>query len=63
MNNKTKRAVINWVMIVSLVIVMVSGMLLRPMPGMWVGILHTVSALALTISIIIHCFQHRRKKR
>ncbi len=63
MNKKTKRQITNWVMLVSLIIVMVTGMLLRPMPGMWMGITHAASGLTLTISIVIHCFQHRRKRQ
>lgn len=63
MKQNTIKTIINRVMIVSLVVVMITGMLLRPMPGMWLGIMHGVSGITLTISIIIHCFQHRKKKR
>lgn len=63
MRQNTINAIINRVMIVSLVVVMITGVLLRAMPGMWIGILHGVSGITLTISIIIHCFNHRKKKR
>ncbi len=62
MSKRTFRKIINWVMIVSLVVVMSTGMLLKPMPGMVLGILHGVSGFTLTISIIIHCIQHRVRK-
>lgn len=63
MRQNTINAIINRVMIVSLVVVMITGVLLRAMPGMWIGILPGVSGITLTISIIIHCFNHRKKKR
>lgn len=49
----------NWIMLVSLIVVMTTGMLLRPYPGMWMGITHALSGFVLTISIVIHCFQHK----
>ena len=62
MQMSKKRVIINWMMLVSLIAVVISGILLHPMPGMWLGIVHGVSGMILTISIIIHCFQHRGKK-
>lgn len=63
MNKKLFRQSINYVMAVSLVLVMLTGMLLRPVPNMWFGIIHAISGLVLTISIVIHCLQHRPRHR
>lgn len=63
MTTRTKRRIINWIMIVSLIMVMGSGLLLKVMPGMWMGITHGGSGLVLTICIVIHCFQHRVKRK
>ncbi len=63
MNKRTKMLIVNYVMAVSLVIVMVTGMLLRPFPGMWMGIAHGVSGMLLTASIVVHCIQHRPKRK
>lgn len=63
MTTRTKRRIINWIMLVSLIVVFVSGILLKVMPGMWMGISHGVSGFLLTICIIIHCFQHRVKRK
>lgn len=54
---------LNWVMLVSLVMVFVSGMMLKPMPGMWLGILHGVSGLTLVVSVMVHVFRHARLGR
>lgn len=54
---------LNWVMLVSLVMVFVSGMMLKPMPGMWLGILHGVSGLTLVVSVMVHVLRHARLGR
>lgn len=63
MNKRKKFMIVNSVMIVSLIGVMVTGMLLRPHPGMWMGILHSVSGITLTVSVLIHCIQHKSKRK
>lgn len=63
MHKKTGKKVVNLIMLLSLIIVMTTGMLLRPMPGMWLGILHGISGMTLTISIVIHCFQHKARRK
>lgn len=55
--------ILNWVMLVSLVLVFVSGILLKPMPGMWLGILHGVSGLTLVVSVMVHVLRHARLGR
>lgn len=58
--------VLHWVMLLSLLVVFFSGMLLKGLPGMWMGIAHGVSGLTLTVSVLIHILQHSRfirKKR
>ena len=63
MTTRTKRKIINWIMLVYLIVVMGSGLLLKFMPGMWLAISHSLSGLLLTITIVIHCFQHRPKRK
>lgn len=48
---------LNWVMLISLLLVFASGLLLKPMPGMWLGILHGVSGIVLFASTLIHVLQ------
>lgn len=55
--------VLHWVMLLSLVVVFGSGMLLKGMPGMWLGITHGVSGLILTASVLIHVAQRCRPAR
>lgn len=62
MNRKAKMKIINRAMMFSLILVMATGILLRSLPGMWMGIIHGVSGITLTVSIVIHCLQHRGKK-
>ncbi len=50
--------VINWLMLISLIVVFVTGMVIKVMPGMWLGISHGVSGLVFVICAIIHCVQH-----
>lgn len=52
-------AVVNWIMLISLVIAFATGILLKSMPGMWMGIVHGLSGIVLMISAMIHCIQHR----
>lgn len=58
MKNRKMRVVINWTMLISLVVVFVTGILLKPMPGMWLGIAHGVSGLALVVTSLIHAVSH-----
>lgn len=51
---------LNWVMLISLLLVFASGLLLKPMPGMWLGILHGVSGIVLFISTFVHVLQRAR---
>ena len=46
--------VLHWVMLLSLVVVFGSGMLLKGMPGMWLGITHVLAGLILTTSVLVH---------
>lgn len=50
----------NWVMLVSLLLVFSSGILLKPMPNMWLGILHGVSGIVLFVSTLIHVVQRSK---
>lgn len=60
-----KRQILNWTMMISLILVFVTGILLKPLPGMWMGITHTVSGFVLFVSAMIHILGHMglRKKR
>lgn len=60
MSKRTKTAILNWTMLVSLVIVFASGMLLKPFPGMWLGISHAVSGIVLFVTVMIHVVKHRK---
>lgn len=55
MKTRKARMIINWIMMISLITVFVTGILLKPMPGMWMGITHGVSGFVLMISAVIHC--------
>ena len=58
-NKRRKRQMINIVMTVSLIVVMASGILLHPLRGvMLMKLLHTLSSLTLTASIVVHVVQH-----
>ncbi len=59
MKTRKFRTIINWIMLISLVIVFVTGILLKPMPGMWMGISHGVSGYIIMICAVIHCIQNR----
>ena len=58
-----KRQILNWTMMISLILVFVSGILLKPFPGMWMGITHGVSGFVLFISAMIHIIGHMRIRR
>lgn len=65
---KKRKAImaINWIMLISLITVFVTGFLLKPMPGMWMGITHGLSGFVMVISAVIHCVQHgmfKKKKK
>ena len=45
-------------MLISLILVFVTGVLLKPFPGMWIGITHGVSGFVLFISAMIHILGH-----
>ena len=63
-NKKRKRQIVNMVMTISLIVVMASGILLHPLRGVvLIKILHTLSSLTLTASIVVHVLQHRVKKK
>lgn len=62
MKNRKFVAAVNWIMLASLILVFVSGMLLRPMPGMVLGITHALSGYVLLIAGFIHCVQHNMVK-
>lgn len=58
---KNKAMILNWTMMISLVLVFVTGILLKPFPGMWMGITHAISGFVLFISVSIHILKHMRK--
>lgn len=65
MKNRKAIKVVNYIMLIALIIVVMTGILLKPMPGMWMGISHGVSGYVVAICAIIHCLQHNmfhRKK-
>lgn len=63
MRTKKAKMIINWLMLLSLVAVVATGLLLKPYPGMWMGISHGVSGFLLVISAIIHSLQHGMLKQ
>ena len=56
MNKKTQ--ILNWTMLISLILVFGTGILLKPFPGMWMGITHDVSGFVLFVSAMIHILGH-----
>lgn len=58
-----RRQILNWTMLISLILVFVSGILLKPFPGMWMGITHGVSGIVLFVSAMIHIVGHMRMRR
>ncbi|MBQ8280453.1 MAG: hypothetical protein IJZ23_11470 [Roseburia sp.] len=63
MSKRTKANILNWTMMISLIVVFASGMLLKPFPGMWLGITHGVSGIILFVSAMIHALKHMRKRK
>lgn len=61
--NRHKMMLVNYIMLISLVVVFVSGILVKMMPGMWLGMTHTFSSIILFVCAIIHCIQHKMLKR
>lgn len=59
MNKKTM--ILNWTMMISLILVFVTGILLKPFPGMWMGITHGVSGFVLFISASVHILKQIRR--
>ena len=59
MKQRNMRTAVNRMMLVSLIIVFTTGILLKAMPGMWLGIAHGISGLVLVIGAVIHCIQHK----
>lgn len=62
MSNRTKANILNWTMMISLIVVFASGILLKPFPGMWLGIAHGVSGMILFVSAMIHALKHMRRR-
>lgn len=51
------KKIVQLIMLISLIIVFISGLLLKPMPSMVLGIIHGLSGFVLVISVIIHIKQ------
>lgn len=62
MSNKTRTNTLNWTMLISLIVVFATGILLKPFPGMWMGITHGVSGFVFFISAMIHTAKHMCRK-
>lgn len=58
MKNRKRRVILNWTMMIALIVVFVTGILLKPMPGMWMGIAHGVSGFVLVVTSLIHAIFH-----
>ena len=54
---------INLIMFVSLIIVFISGLLLKPFPMISIRIIHILSGFLLTGSAIMHMYVHKMFKR
>lgn len=63
MRGRKTRDMVNFIMMISLIIVFVSGLLLKVMPGMWMGITHGLSGIVLVASAAVHYIQNRRVRR
>lgn len=63
MNKRKKNMIFNWVMLLSLVVVFLSGVLVKVMPGMWLGITHALSGVILVICVMIHCVRHGKFRK
>lgn len=66
MKKRIRRNILNWTMLVCLLLCLITGFLLKAMPGMWLGITHTCSSIILFVAAMIHTVQngmlHRKKK-
>ncbi len=58
-----KPQILNWTMMISLILVFATGFLLKPFPGMWMGITHGVSGIVLFVSAMIHILEHMGIRR
>lgn len=57
-----KKEILMTVLMVSLVILLVTGVLLHPMQGVWaLKILHKLAAVLFVLGVIGHILQHRRR--
>ena len=54
---------VNMIMLLSLIVVLISGLLLKPMPITSIRILHIVSGFVFVISAIVHMQQNHTFKR
>lgn len=54
---------VNMIMLLSLIVVLISGLLLKPMPITSIRILHVVSGFIFVISVIVHMQQNHMFKR
>lgn len=58
-----KKIITNWILFITLVIVFVSGILIRPMgDSMVILIVHKLSAVIFVIGSIVHILQHKKRK-
>lgn len=53
---------VNMIMLLSLIVVLISGLLLKPMPITSIRILHVVSGFVFVISAIVHMQQNHMFK-
>lgn len=63
MSNRTKTNILNWTMMISLIVVFATGILVKPFPGMWMGITHGVSGIVLFVTAMMHSLKHMRKRK
>lgn len=54
---------VNMIMLLSLIVVSISGLLLKPMPITSIRILHVVSGFIFVISAVVHMQQNHMFKR
>ncbi len=53
----------DWVMMIALIVVFVSGIMLHPLKGILIIlIIHKMSSVVFVLGMIIHMVQHRQKK-
>lgn len=58
-----KNKVTNWILLLTLIIVFISGILIRPMGDAMVMLaVHKLSAVIFVICNIVHILQHRKRK-